>query len=61
MNKKLYSKGGLDVSKTIGIIGGMGPLAAADMMHKIISCTPAKIDQEHLHIIVDNNPQIPAR
>ncbi|ASN06056.1 cysteate racemase [Virgibacillus necropolis] len=49
------------MSKTIGIMGGMGPLATTDMMRKIIMQTPAKIDQEHLHIIVDNYPQIPDR
>lgn len=49
------------MAKTIGIIGGMGPLAAADMMNKIITYTSAEIDQEHLHIIVDNNPKIPDR
>ncbi|ASK63787.1 aspartate racemase [Virgibacillus phasianinus] len=49
------------MSKTVGIIGGMGPMATVDMMQKIISHTPAKTDQEHLHIIVDNNPKIPDR
>lgn len=49
------------MSKTVGIMGGMGPLATVDMMRKIITHTPAKIDQEHLHIIVDNYPQTPDR
>lgn len=44
--------------KTIGIIGGMGPLATADMFSKIISNTDAKSDQEHIHIIIDNNTNI---
>lgn len=42
-------------------MGGMGPLATVDMMRKIIAHTPAKTEQEHLHIIVDNYPQIPER
>lgn len=47
--------------KNIGIIGGMGPEATVDLMNKIIKATPAKIDQEHLRMFVDNNPQIPSR
>ena len=49
------------MSKTVGIIGGMGPLATVDMLRKIIEHTPAHKDQEHLHIIVDDFPQIPDR
>lgn len=47
--------------KTIGIMGGMGPLATIDLMNKIIQLTPAKKDQDHIHMIVDNYPQIPDR
>ncbi|WP_295355516.1 amino acid racemase [uncultured Succinivibrio sp.] len=47
--------------KTLGIIGGMGPMATVDLMRKIILSTAAKTDQEHIHILVDNNPQIPDR
>jgi aspartate racemase len=47
--------------KVIGILGGMGPEATVDLFHKIILHTPAATDQEHLRIIVDNNPRIPDR
>lgn len=47
--------------QTVGILGGMGPEATCDLFMKIIKKTPAKRDQEHLRIIVDNNPQIPDR
>ena len=47
--------------KTVGIIGGMGPEATVDFMAKVIKKTPAQIDQQHLHMLVDNNPQIPNR
>ncbi len=47
--------------KTIGIIGGMGPLATADLFYRIISMTDAKLDAEHIHVIIDNNPSIPDR
>jgi aspartate racemase len=47
--------------KVIGILGGMGPEATVDLFQKIIKATNAKKDQEHLRIIIDNNPKIPDR
>lgn len=49
------------MTKTLGIMGGMGPLATVDLMNKIIRLTPAQRDQDHIHMIVDNFPQIPDR
>jgi len=45
----------------IGILGGMGPEATAELFYRIIKVTPAKKDQDHLRIIIDNNPKIPDR
>lgn len=39
----------------------MGPLATVDLFNKIITNTPAISDQDHLHIIINNNPKIPPR
>ncbi|QXM06334.1 aspartate/glutamate racemase family protein [Crassaminicella indica] len=47
--------------KKLGILGGMGPLATADLFRKIILLTDAKCDQEHIHILIDNNTSIPDR
>lgn len=47
--------------KIIGIIGGMGPAATCDLFSRIIKLTKAKKDQAHIHIIIDNNPEIPDR
>ena len=47
--------------KIIGILGGMGPEATVDLFYKIIKFTPAEKDQDHLRIIIDNNPKIPDR
>lgn len=47
--------------KTIGIIGGMGPLATADLYKKITVNTAADCDQEQLHIVIDSNSAIPDR
>lgn len=45
----------------LGIIGGMGPEATAEIFRKIISLTVASCDQEHMKICVLNKPQIPDR
>jgi len=47
--------------KIIGILGGMGPEATIDLFYKIIKFNPAEKDQDHLRIIIDNNPKIPDR
>ena len=47
--------------KTVGVIGGMGPEATADFLRRIISATPARDDEDHIHVLVDNNPKIPSR
>ncbi len=47
--------------KIIGILGGMGPEATIDLFYKIVKFTPVKKDQDHLRIIIDNNPKIPDR
>lgn len=43
------------------MLGGMGPLATADFFTKLVQLTPAARDQDHLHVIVDSNAQIPDR
>lgn len=46
----------------IGIIGGMGPYAGADLFQKITSCTRVSKDQEHLPIVLLSVPEeIPDR
>ena len=45
----------------LGIMGGMGPRATCYLFEKIIDLTDADRDKDHLHIIIDNNTQIPDR
>ncbi|BAN26851.1 cysteate racemase [Caballeronia insecticola] len=45
----------------LGVLGGMGPLATADFLVKLIQATPAASDQEHMPVIVHNVPQVPDR
>lgn len=47
--------------QTVGVLGGMGPAATVDFLAKIIAATPAERDQDHLHVLVDCNPQVPDR
>lgn len=47
--------------KIIGILGGMGPEATIDLFAKIVRGTKVKKDQNHLRILIDNNPKIPDR
>jgi aspartate racemase len=49
------------MSKAIGILGGMGPAATVDLMARLIAATPAQRDEDHLHLLVDSNPQVPNR
>ena len=45
----------------VGLIGGLGPAATVDLYDKIVRQTPAKNDQEHFKLVVEQNPQIPDR
>jgi aspartate racemase len=45
----------------IGVVGGVGPAATVDFLDKIVRNTPARRDQEHIKVVVEQNPQIPDR
>ena len=47
--------------KTVGIIGGMGPLATVHLFERIVLRTKAQKDQEHIRVVIDNNTNIPDR
>ena len=49
------------MKKTIGILGGMGPLATADLFRKIVTMTKAGCDNDHIRIYIDDNASIPDR
>ena len=52
----------MNQTPVIGIIGGMGPAAGADLLNKIIRLTRAASDQEHLPVVLFSTPgQIPDR
>ena len=45
----------------IGVVGGVGPAATVDFIDKIVRNTHALRDQEHVKLVVEQNPQIPDR
>ena len=47
--------------KTLGIIGGLGPMATACLLELLVNMTDAARDQDHLNAIVYHQPSIPDR
>lgn len=45
----------------LGIMGGMGPAATADLFQKVIDFSHAMKDQDHIHVVIDSNTKIPDR
>ncbi len=52
---------GNKVPRTLGVLGGMGPLATVDFLNKLTQATPATLDQDHIPMVVHFCPQIPDR
>lgn len=46
---------------TLGVIGGLGPMATAYFMELVVKMTKADCDQEHLDMIIYSCPKIPDR
>jgi len=42
-------------------MGGLGPEATVDFMARVLALTPAEKDQDHVHLLVDQNPGVPNR
>jgi aspartate racemase len=49
------------MSQTLGILGGMGPVATTAFMARVQALTPAKRDEDHIRMLVDLNPHVPNR
>ena len=45
----------------LGIFGGMGPAATADLYKQIVELTPATKDQDHIPTLIYSLPQVPDR
>ena len=47
--------------KKAGVMGGMGPDATVDFMAKVIALTDSGRDQDHVHMLVEQDPTVPNR
>lgn len=47
--------------KTLGVIGGLGPMATAYFMQLLTQMSDAQSDQEHMEILLYSKPSIPDR
>ena len=47
--------------KTLGIIGGLGPMATAYFMELVTGMTDVDCDQKHIPIVLQSIPQTPDR
>lgn len=45
----------------LGVVGGVGPAATVDFLGKLVRHTPSQRDQDHIKVVVEQNPQIPDR
>lgn len=46
------------MAKTLGVLGGMGPAAAAEFLRLLALHTPAKTDQEHIITYMVGDPRL---
>ncbi|MEO1019221.1 MAG: amino acid racemase [Pseudomonadota bacterium] len=44
-----------------GVLGGLGPEATLDFFARVIRIAEAERDQDHIHLIINNNPKTPNR
>jgi aspartate racemase len=49
------------MQKTLGILGGMGPIATANFYRQLTDKTPVECQEDHIHVIINSNPKIPSR
>ncbi|MBO4242153.1 MAG: amino acid racemase [Clostridiales bacterium] len=49
------------MSRILGVIGGLGPMATAYFMELLVSKTDAGCDKDHIETIIHSCPQIPDR
>jgi aspartate racemase len=49
------------LSPSLGILGGMGPLASASFLQELLRHIPVKKDRDYPRIVLDSNPHIPSR
>lgn len=56
-----YMKYAIGSGPIVGVLGGMGPLAGAYFMQRLVLLNNAIIDQSHVPAILINDPRVPPR
>lgn len=51
----------METSKTVGVIGGLGPMATVYFYDMVVRLTDAKRDQDHIDMIIANRATTPDR
>lgn len=51
----------IEMSRILGVLGGMGPAASVAFLARVQALTPARADEDHVRVIADINPQVPNR
>jgi aspartate racemase len=49
------------MTRVLGVLGGMGPLASAQFMLRLTLLTPAERDQDHVPAVLWSDPRVPDR
>jgi len=47
--------------QVLGILGGLGPAASCYLYQRLIECTPAACDQDHIDIVISSRASTPDR
>lgn len=47
--------------RVAGVLGGLGPVATIDFMRRVLDLSDAGSEQEHVRLLVDQNPAVPNR
>ena len=50
-----------DNVQVLGVLGGMGPMAGATFAARVVALTPAARDQDHIPLVLCNDPRVPDR
>ncbi|HEY0887033.1 MAG TPA: amino acid racemase [Ramlibacter sp.] len=51
----------LKKAQVLGVLGGMGPMAGATFASRVVALTPAARDQDHIPLVLCNDPRVPDR
>jgi len=61
MGRCIAAESSVAPQRILGILGGMGPEATANLYQEIVRLTPAQKDQDHIPTLIFSFPQVPDR